>query len=321
LSQAWYIQHNGRAVGPVTAAKLKQLASAAKIGPETKLRLGDDGEWLDAERVKGLFPATRNSGATPPQQQPGSQVAPGRSGESPPTQDASPRTSRGQTDSALPYEPPVSVDHPDAIGTTQSSIHSENGLGEAFRAIWFKPRQTIRWLIAERPGRDAIIIAMIAFGLQFIDNGLLTNEDSLVDSSIILAPIGVPISACIGVMILYVFGFMHKFVGEAIGGNGDYRSLRTAFAWSLVPTIFSLPISLLLLFAIMLVPSILNLPNWLLNLPFTILLLWGLVIEVGGISAAHEFSIWRALITFVVSLILLTLALLIVVQAAVMLTI
>jgi hypothetical protein len=79
--------------------------------------------------------------------------------------------------------------------------------------------------------------------------------------------------------------------------------------------------SLLLLLAIMLLPSIGSLPDWLLNLPFAVLFLWGLVIEIGGISAAHEFSIWRALVTFVVSLILLTLALLIVVQAAVMLTI
>lgn len=317
MSQAWYIHHNGRAVGPVTAAKLKQLAGEAKIGPKTRLRLGDEGQWLNAERVKGLFPAAaadHSTVSTTPQ--PAGRGVNGQSDESQKTR-SSPL--RGKPGSGNPYESPAPIDHTDTVSTGTSSVPLKHGLRQAFWSVWFKPRQTIRWSIAERPARDAIIIAMTSFGLQFVDNCLLTNEDSPIDGGLILAPIGVPISDLFGIVILYVFGFMHKIVGEAIGGNGDYRSLRTAFAWSLVPTIVSLPTTLLLLIIAFLVPSILMVPNWLLNLPFTILFVWGIVIEVAGISAAHGFSIVRGIITFVVSAIILVLAIMIAVTGAVML--
>jgi len=58
MSRSWYVEHKGRTVGPVSSAQLKQLASASKIGRQSRVRLGSDGEWVPAAKVQGLFPAT-----------------------------------------------------------------------------------------------------------------------------------------------------------------------------------------------------------------------------------------------------------------------
>lgn len=55
MNRDWYVEHNGRIVGPITSAQLKQLAASSKINPDTKVRLGEDGEWVRAGKVQGLF--------------------------------------------------------------------------------------------------------------------------------------------------------------------------------------------------------------------------------------------------------------------------
>ena len=55
MGQVWYIKVKEKTVGPVTPALLRKGVKEAKINPETKLRLGDDGEWIAAAKVKGLF--------------------------------------------------------------------------------------------------------------------------------------------------------------------------------------------------------------------------------------------------------------------------
>lgn len=59
MGQAWYLKHNGKTAGPVTSSQLKQLAAQDKITPQTRLRTGDDGDWIRASKVKGLFPSTK----------------------------------------------------------------------------------------------------------------------------------------------------------------------------------------------------------------------------------------------------------------------
>jgi hypothetical protein len=55
MSKDWFIDHNGKTVGPITSSQLKQLASSAKINTSTRVRLGEDGQWSIAGKVKGLF--------------------------------------------------------------------------------------------------------------------------------------------------------------------------------------------------------------------------------------------------------------------------
>ena len=55
MVRSWYVEHNGKTVGPATSAQLKQLATTGKINRETRVKLGGEGEWTQAARVKGLF--------------------------------------------------------------------------------------------------------------------------------------------------------------------------------------------------------------------------------------------------------------------------
>ena len=51
----WYVKVRDRVHGPFSSKQLKQLAALGKISPDTLVRLGDDGNWLPAAKVKGLF--------------------------------------------------------------------------------------------------------------------------------------------------------------------------------------------------------------------------------------------------------------------------
>jgi len=55
MAHEWFVQHGGKAVGPLTPAQLKKLAAERKITPATQIRQGAEGAWVAAARVQGLF--------------------------------------------------------------------------------------------------------------------------------------------------------------------------------------------------------------------------------------------------------------------------
>ena len=54
MSSEWYLMSEGVVKGPVTAKQLRALAEAGKLSPMDRVR-GNDGQWVEASRVKGLF--------------------------------------------------------------------------------------------------------------------------------------------------------------------------------------------------------------------------------------------------------------------------
>lgn len=61
MSRSWYIQHHGRARGPVTSVQLRRLAEDAKITPRTRVRADDSDEWINASQLRGLFSFTQSA--------------------------------------------------------------------------------------------------------------------------------------------------------------------------------------------------------------------------------------------------------------------
>lgn len=55
MTSQWYIEDEGRALGPFSAAQMKAQAAAKRIGPETRVRQGQTGPWTAARNVKGLL--------------------------------------------------------------------------------------------------------------------------------------------------------------------------------------------------------------------------------------------------------------------------
>lgn len=59
MQDHWYVQFSGREIGPVSSAKLRELALRSKITSDSLIRKGAQGNWVSASRVRGLFPPER----------------------------------------------------------------------------------------------------------------------------------------------------------------------------------------------------------------------------------------------------------------------
>jgi hypothetical protein len=181
MSQKWYMKRDGKTVGPIASAKMKQLAGAGRISPETRLKLGNDGGWVVASKVEGLF-----ADAVVDQKNPRtlqcelvSPAADLEATESQPESDVPSAMLPEQAGSANPYQSPASAHRLEAVHASGVPKENEPGIAKAFLTIWFRPRQTIRWAIDHRPGRDAILLVMLAFSLKFFDNVLSGEARSI----------------------------------------------------------------------------------------------------------------------------------------------
>jgi hypothetical protein len=66
MAKQWYYEIMGTAIGPVTSADLKQKVQQGVILPETPVRMGTDGKWQTASRVKGLLDSPEVPSPAPP---------------------------------------------------------------------------------------------------------------------------------------------------------------------------------------------------------------------------------------------------------------
>jgi len=66
-SEQWFCQIEGKQYGPFSGEQLKTLVSQGKLLPTHLLRQGPQGQWVQATRAKGLFPAAPT---TTPQSKP-----------------------------------------------------------------------------------------------------------------------------------------------------------------------------------------------------------------------------------------------------------
>ena len=64
MAHDWFVKRGEKTYGPFTSAQLKKLAGEGKVSPSTEIRLGENGGWSQASRVKGLFAASQDSSAS-----------------------------------------------------------------------------------------------------------------------------------------------------------------------------------------------------------------------------------------------------------------
>ena len=58
MSKQWYYEVMGTVIGPLTAVELKQRVLKGQVQADTPVRMGADGRWQAADRVKGLMDRT-----------------------------------------------------------------------------------------------------------------------------------------------------------------------------------------------------------------------------------------------------------------------
>lgn len=114
--------------------------------------------------------------------------------------------------------------------------------------------------------------------------------------AIVLAVIGGTIS---GIISLYVSSWLYKVTGRWLKGKGDGKTVRTAVGWSYYPSVVS---GILYLLGIIVSKSLI------LKFVFVFLSLvvgvWGFIIFLHLLSEAHEFSVWKALATILLAILL-----------------
>lgn len=55
MPRRWYVQQNGKVIGPTSSMQLRKLARSGKVTKQSKVRLGEEGNWVGASSVKGLW--------------------------------------------------------------------------------------------------------------------------------------------------------------------------------------------------------------------------------------------------------------------------
>lgn len=65
MSKQWFYQFMGSTIGPIPSAELKARVQKGQIGADTLVRLGADGHWQQADRIKGLLNPPPGSVARP----------------------------------------------------------------------------------------------------------------------------------------------------------------------------------------------------------------------------------------------------------------
>ena len=67
MTTQWYVEDEGRAIGPFNAAQMRAQAASNRIRPETRVRKGRGGKWIAAKKVKGLLATPPSQQVTPPE--------------------------------------------------------------------------------------------------------------------------------------------------------------------------------------------------------------------------------------------------------------
>ncbi|MCT2534824.1 YIP1 family protein [Aquibacillus koreensis] len=180
-----------------------------------------------------------------------------------------------------------------------------------FIQMWTKPTETMQRIFNGETFKEnsmVILLAMLggisqAFGQAF--NQELGNDFSLI-GIILLALVTGPI---MGIISLYLMGWLIQLTGKCIGGKGERKDIRKAVAWGHVPIVWSLVFILLsiVLFGreyFMTNPSFSSFQSIMFSytrLIEIIVIIWFIVVLTKCIAVAHKFSAWMALLSQIIA--------------------
>lgn len=150
----------------------------------------------------------------------------------------------GVVDFAMDEElEPVGLENPFASPQDISALPTSKTLTpeglRPFLTIWFQPRATIRGIFDEAPGLYVHwLVCVLGIG-HALDRASERNAGELLSLSqiIAMACVGGPLG---GYISMIFFSYLTKWTGAWLGGQGDVERIKTAYAWSSVPSICAL---------------------------------------------------------------------------------
>ncbi|MBU9673297.1 YIP1 family protein [Planococcus sp. CP5-4] len=179
-----------------------------------------------------------------------------------------------------------------------------------FTAIWTRPRETVRYVIEEKP-TSFIVLLLVLTGFAGALSGASNGEEMFPAVGVILGALLLgPLAAVAGVAIM---SGVYKLLGKLFGGVGTYSEMFRAVVTSSIPQIWLVPMWLIWLltspstFYRTIEPSVAE-PDTGLGMVIGLVLLlaaffvgiWTFVIQCKGVGEAQRFSAWKGFFVIVI---------------------
>lgn len=168
-----------------------------------------------------------------------------------------------------------------------------------FLSVWLHPKQTARYVLEHK----TIVYALLLLVLSYVLTGSaeLFNSEFYLDLSFVwLFLIFIILVPIIGLTFMFITTGIVFLIGKLLDGTGSFWDVFKASSISSIPAIFTSP--LFILGAVIDGGSTVVL---ILNLITIVISIWAIVILVGAIAEAHQFSIIRSIVTLIIPTIIL----------------
>lgn len=178
-------------------------------------------------------------------------------------------------------------------------------------SIWTHPRATISRIIAENPNRSLWWLAAI-YGFCSLMNMFQTVALGSAASTLWILILAIVLSPFYGYICFAVWSWFVFGVGKWFKGQGTFRTVRAAYAWSCVPILVNIPLWLLMVIIFghqlflnfpdaHLLPTAQVLILFLILIAKVVLSIWSLVIYLNALSEVQNFSVLKAILNVVVA--------------------
>lgn len=160
--------------------------------------------------------------------------------------------------------------------------------------IWFQTRKTIRHILDTNPYAKIIWLSLangaVSSGVWLATLWSKYPEEITYKSAYFIIFLLI-IGALLGLVGLYLGGWLYKVVGRWIKGTGTFTDLKCATGWANYPFLIGNIFNFISYIAVNKQPTIAAIFAFI----ALILLIWGFIISLKLIGEAHRFSAWRAL--------------------------
>ncbi|MCM1992217.1 Yip1 family protein [Oceanirhabdus seepicola] len=173
-------------------------------------------------------------------------------------------------------------------------------------SIWIEPKKTIRYIVNNDIKGFIIILAMLSGIMQSLNIVSSSNLSNIVNFNSTISVI-IMFVACIylgsigGILSLYLFSGIIKWIGKSLGGQAEGDEIRAAIAYGSVPFIMTSALS---------IPALLVFSKYIsTNYSWFILFaiiqfvgsIWTIVVGLNCLGEVQGFSVWKALINKVLA--------------------
>ena len=165
-------------------------------------------------------------------------------------------------------------------------------------SMWTSPRSTIRSIVNVNPKYGVFYIAWIyALHSYFFLASYWSFGLSFSFSSILL--VGFLFSPVIGLIWVYIAGWVLYFTGRCLGGHAPVAHLRTAAAWSKLPSSISLLMWVILMISstdLVFINGVSGPSTLFIHFILLILGIWSLVLLILSVQEVQGFTLSRTIL-------------------------